>query len=293
MTPSSRERITKIGGRRFFIRASKAPLEVKGSTILPSHAKIRDATTGKTIRVYWTKTILPAGTELFLKEFRDRDIFPVKLREAEDAIRQKKVLGIKTPEFVLRIVKPERGWLLAVNRKIPEEVVSCDKLIQSDIPEQEKRSIIRRIKRMGKRLIEANLLPSILRPGHILVSVKKPRRFYLTDNAAGFVPITRNRLILLEALKRNPAIPRPDWDRVHSSFSNFRKYWTALDPQARKEVECYKLQRFLEDIQTRPENRLNMHAMRKKVSELIVELFPESRLAGKIRRGRMVWRTAP
>lgn len=290
-TATTGNRELKRGKSHF--TASEPLKGVKGAKEHQSFSVIKNQNTGKTIRVYWIKDYRPyGGDRLVVKAHKEKVIIRVKDHEAEDALRQSEELGINTPEFIVRIIEPEKGWMLSVSKEIPEPTVKAEELLQSDkTPLYVKREILRSVENMGIKLIKAGLLPTILRAGHILVTKTSPRRFYLTDNAAGFMPITRNRIILLKYLREHPNAPRPDWDTIHSSFSGFGKYWQSLSPKMRRELEMARLHQLLADMRTPASKRMSMKNMKSLTGKMIVDMFPDSKTAKDIQAGKDVWIT--
>jgi len=285
---------TTRGRRGSFVRASNAATGVHRAKAFNGVTKLRDPTYGTLRTLYFVKKIeTPEGEmSVFVRDMRDQKALPIKRREAFDADEVSAIGKIRTPEFVFSLELPLREdsvkrRVVSVAKQL-ENVVSVDRFLASDISPAERRRVVRQVKKVCEALAEKEMLPSLMRAGHFLITTSKPRRLYLTDFGVGFVPVTRNRLVLLEELKTNPLLPKPDWDRIHSNYQEFSNYWNSLQPRVRARIDQRKIERLVRDMQTPPKERKGITNLRNRVNTLIAELFPESKIAKKIRTGKFI-----
>lgn len=281
ITTSSKMRKKRTNGSNLIILPSQPVQEVKGVKCGRSSSKLYGPS-GKLETIYYTKkTTLKAVPTLFIKDTRDKKSIPIKKREPLDVIKQEHIAGIKHPKFLIQIELPIRKGsnktrLVTVTQKL-ENAMSIDRLfVSGKLIEKEKINLLKRINRDYIRLIKADLVPSITRAGHILVTLAKPRTLYYTDTGAGFSDITRNKLALLEELATNPSIRRPDWDAITASRKKFENYYFSLPKKIRMSIQKRKVEQLLEDIKTPPERRVGLPELIKRTNKLIKLLFPES-----------------
>jgi len=291
--PSLKPAIQASNGKRFFIQPSKPVDFVKDAKIFESCAKHYDLDKHNLRTLIYTKELFTSNGSpltILIRDRRDQAVMPVKINEPWDLIKQVKVARINVPQFIIQIEMPLQGEpdkkrLISVNKKL-ENVISVDKLLTSDISEKEKEEIFLTVKTTFNKLIEADLMPAFARAGHVLLTKEKPRQYYYVDMGTKFTLLTRNRLFLLEELAspHSKIHEKVDWDKITKTTETFAEYYQSLPKEARKSIQKRKLDNLLSDIQRKPNERGGLSQMRKKQNRLIIELFPNSKAAEKIRK---------
>ncbi len=283
ITPSNRLSVKKIDGKCYIITPSKPFVGILTDVNVTPSRTIARKGGGPVETVYWLKRLQGSSEQkrVFVKDQRDQKSLRLEKREIEDARRQQRRVGIGVPNFVLRVEPTDRSRRITVTELL-EGVEPVDKFVQS-LPRAKKEKIIRQVNELGLSLIKKGLFPTQTKGDHILISKDAPAKFFIADSAVGFTPTSLNRLMLLQTLKEDPSIRRPDWNSVHRSFSGMQRYWKSLPKEARERIQVRQLNMLLDEIHRGPGARPPWQKLAKKVDALVLEMFSNCKYAQEIR----------
>lgn len=254
--------------KKYFITPSKNLPNVENGKNKNS-LTIVNYSNGTLIRKYWIKKL--DNINIVVKDpFESRflqKLYDLKTKEAKDAIKIKK-LGIKTPEFVINLKIPKNKITISAYEQI-KNYLPATTLFKS-LSKKEKKELLKKIEKLGKKLINAGLLPSIFRSNEILVNKKNLNDFMLTDTATGFSPISRNKVLILEELKSNPKIKKPNWKKIQNNTLEFSKYWKKIPKNIQKKIQYKSLKNVLNEIKTGKKD--NLDKIKSRINILLEDL---------------------